>query len=52
VPEFIGADIDETYLDEAVLRIREGAKKPMVKAELRAEKRAARVAGGSGRPGR
>jgi site-specific DNA-methyltransferase (adenine-specific) len=37
VPEFIGADIDETYLAAAVQRVREGLKKPMAKAALRDE---------------
>jgi site-specific DNA-methyltransferase (adenine-specific) len=54
VPEFIGADIDETYLDAAVERLQDVgkprmAKARMAKADLQAEKRAA---GGSGRPGR
>jgi site-specific DNA-methyltransferase (adenine-specific) len=32
---FVGADIDETYLEAAVARTREAMKKPMVKAGLR-----------------
>ena len=32
---FLGADLDETYLDEAVARTREAVKKPMLKATLR-----------------
>jgi site-specific DNA-methyltransferase (adenine-specific) len=33
---FIGAEIDEAYLDEAVARTREALRKPMAKAGLRA----------------
>jgi site-specific DNA-methyltransferase (adenine-specific) len=47
---FIGADIDETYVKEAVARMRETAATRMKKAELRGENRA--VAGGSGGSGR
>jgi site-specific DNA-methyltransferase (adenine-specific) len=35
VPEFIGADIDETYLEEAAARVRDAAKPRMAKAGLR-----------------
>ena len=34
--DFIGADIDETYLEEAASRTRDAMRKPMVKAGLRA----------------
>jgi site-specific DNA-methyltransferase (adenine-specific) len=34
---FIGAEIDEQYLDEAVARTRDAMKKPMLKAALRAK---------------
>jgi site-specific DNA-methyltransferase (adenine-specific) len=41
---FIGADIDETYLEAAVARTREATKKPMLKAGLReGTKRAGRA---------
>ena len=51
---FIGADIDEKYLEEAVSRTRDAGTKRMKKAALRAENRALRAsgAGGSGRSGR
>jgi site-specific DNA-methyltransferase (adenine-specific) len=51
---FIGADIDEQYLEEAVSRTRDAATKRMKKAALRAENRTVRAsgAGGSGRSGR
>src|SRR5438093_8448624 len=35
VPQFIGADIDETYLEEAVARVRDAAKPRMAKAGLK-----------------
>jgi site-specific DNA-methyltransferase (adenine-specific) len=35
VPEFIGCDIDETYLTEAVARLREAGKPKMAKAGLK-----------------
>src|SRR5262252_187788 len=35
VAEFIGCDIDETYLDEAIVRLTDGGKKRMTKATLR-----------------
>jgi site-specific DNA-methyltransferase (adenine-specific) len=48
---FIGADIDEAYLEEAFARTRDAKKKPMAKATLKAETRRARPgrAGGAGR---
>jgi site-specific DNA-methyltransferase (adenine-specific) len=51
---FIGADIDETYVKEAVARMRETAATRMKKAELRGENRAVKSggSGGSGRAGR
>jgi site-specific DNA-methyltransferase (adenine-specific) len=51
---FIGADIDEQYLEEAVSRTRDAGTKRMKKAALRAENRTvpASGAGGSGRSGR
>ena len=50
---FIGADLDETYVKEAVARMRETAATRMKKAELRGENRAVTGgAGGSGRAGR
>jgi site-specific DNA-methyltransferase (adenine-specific) len=53
---FIGADVDETYVKEAVARMRETAATRMKKAELRGGNRAvtsgAGGAGGSGRAGR
>jgi site-specific DNA-methyltransferase (adenine-specific) len=39
IPEFIGADIDETYLEEAVARVRDGARKRMSKAGLTSSSR-------------
>jgi DNA modification methylase len=53
VPDFIGADIDETYLEAAVERVRSVGKPRMAKAGLREEKRAAGSSGarGSGRAG-
>ena len=48
---FVGADIDETYLEEAVARTREATKKMMAKAALSAEARRA-LAGGAGGAGR
>jgi len=38
IAEFIGADIDETYLDEAVARVRDAAKPKMAKAGLKSAK--------------
>ena len=38
IPEFIGADIDETYLEEAVARVRDSAKPRMAKAGLKSAK--------------
>ena len=40
--EFIGAEIDEAYLEEAFARTRDAKKKPMAKAALKAETRRAR----------
>jgi site-specific DNA-methyltransferase (adenine-specific) len=49
VSEFVGCDIDETYLDEAAARL-EGMKKPrMAKATLRGESVRPGRAGGAGR---
>jgi site-specific DNA-methyltransferase (adenine-specific) len=48
---FIGAEIDETYLEEAIARTRDAKKKPMAKATLPAATRA-KTAGESGRAGR
>jgi len=45
---FIGADIDEAYLEEAVARTRDARKKPMLKASLRAVTGAATAGGSSG----
>src|SRR5262245_48742106 len=39
VPEFIGSEIDETYLKEAVARVRDGARKRMSKAGLTSSSR-------------
>jgi len=39
IPEFIGCDIDETYLDEAVERVDEALKPKMAKAALRQARR-------------
>ena len=39
IPEFIGADVDQTYLEEAVARLRDGAKKRMSKAGLTSSSR-------------
>jgi site-specific DNA-methyltransferase (adenine-specific) len=50
VPEFIGADIDETYLALAADRVKDAAKPKMAKAALRAEAAALR-AGAAGRTG-
>ena len=47
VPEFVGADIDEAYLAEAVARVRDAAKPRMAKAGLRT-----RRAGEAGRAGK
>jgi DNA modification methylase len=54
VPEFIGVDIDETYLRAAAERLRDGMRPRMAKASLKAEARAASGGGSgtSGRPGR
>ena len=58
VPEFIGCDIDETYLETAAGRVRDGLKPRMAKATLRGKAgeagRAARTgeAGRAGRTGR
>jgi site-specific DNA-methyltransferase (adenine-specific) len=51
---FIGAEIDEAYLDEAIARTREAKASKMKKATLTAETRAERAggAGGSGGAGR
>jgi site-specific DNA-methyltransferase (adenine-specific) len=40
---FIGAEIDEAYLEEAITRTRDAKKKPMAKATLRAQARGARA---------
>ena len=50
IPEFIGCDIDETYLAEAAARLEALDKPRMAKAGLREEPRMAR-ASGSGRSG-
>ncbi len=53
VPDFIGVDIDKTYLDAAAERVRNLGKPRMAKAELREEKRVAAVrAGKAGEAGR
>jgi len=39
VPEFIGSDIDEAYVEEAVARVRDGARKRMSKAGLTSSSR-------------
>jgi site-specific DNA-methyltransferase (adenine-specific) len=49
VPEFIGCDIDETYLAAAAERVRDGLKPRMAKATLRGR---AGEAGRTGRAGR
>ena len=48
---FVGAEIDEAYLDEAIARTREAMRKPMAKANLRTERpgvRAGRAGGSTG----
>jgi DNA modification methylase len=52
IAEFIGCDVDETYLEEAVARL-DAAKRPrMAKAALRAmREREDREAGQAGRAG-
>jgi len=46
VPDFIGVDIDKTYLDAAAERVRNLGKPRMAKAGLREEKRVAAIRGG------
>ena len=52
VPDFIGVDIDKTYLDAAAERVRNLGKPRMAKAGLRAEKRVAAASSGAGGSGR
>ena len=51
VPEFVGADIDETYLAVAAERVKDAAKPRMAKASLRGRAGEAVRAGRSGRAG-